>query len=153
MEVAALADLLHETADHHGTFEAVAPPHDWWDWYAAYLHARQAGSTPDEADAAAGRYMAEVKHVVSRPLDAPAPAAARARPMPLTDPADITTVRSHHERQHQAIHNGVAPAIAVLEAPAHRPPQPRLLPRDVRPPADQHHHRDDRRGARPNWSA
>ena len=40
------------------------PPHDWWDWYAAYLNARQAGSTQDEADAIAGRYMAEVKHVV-----------------------------------------------------------------------------------------
>jgi hypothetical protein len=41
-----------------------APPHDWWDWYAAYMDARQAGSTPDEASAAAGRYMAEVKNVV-----------------------------------------------------------------------------------------
>ena len=48
----------------HGSFEAVAPPHDWWDWYAAYMDARQSGSTPDEASAAAGRYMAEVKDVV-----------------------------------------------------------------------------------------
>ena len=64
LDVATLADLLLETALHHGTFEAVAPPHNWWDWYAAYMDARQAGSTPDEADAAAGRYMAEVKHVV-----------------------------------------------------------------------------------------
>ena len=64
LDVATLADLLLETALRHGTFEAVAPPHDWWDWYAAYMDARQAGSTPDEADAAAGRYMAEVKHVV-----------------------------------------------------------------------------------------
>jgi catechol 2,3-dioxygenase-like lactoylglutathione lyase family enzyme len=63
-DVAALADLLHETADHHGAFEAVAPPHDWWDWYAVYLDARQHGSTPDAASAAAGRYMAEVKHIV-----------------------------------------------------------------------------------------
>jgi catechol 2,3-dioxygenase-like lactoylglutathione lyase family enzyme len=62
-DVGALADLLHETADHHGSFEAVAPPHDWWDWYAAYLDARQRGSTPDEAAQAAGRYMAEVKHI------------------------------------------------------------------------------------------
>ena len=64
MDIAALADLLHETAEHHGTFEAVAPPHNWWDWYAAYLHARQDGSTPAEAATAAGRYMGEVKHVV-----------------------------------------------------------------------------------------
>jgi hypothetical protein len=65
MEVAPLAALLHETSIRHGSFEAVAPPHDWWDWYAAYIHARQSGSTPDEAAAAAGRYMADVKHVVA----------------------------------------------------------------------------------------
>jgi len=65
MEVAALADLLHETAERHGAFEAVAPPHDWWDWYAAYFNARETGSTQDEAAAAAGRYMAEVKQVVA----------------------------------------------------------------------------------------
>jgi catechol 2,3-dioxygenase-like lactoylglutathione lyase family enzyme len=63
-DIAALAGLLHETADHHGAFEAAAPPHDWWDWYAAYLDARQRGSTPEVASAAAGRYMAEVKHIV-----------------------------------------------------------------------------------------
>ena len=64
MDVAALAQLLQETAIHHGAFEAVAPPHDWWDWYGAYMAARESGSTPDAADAAAGRYMADVKHVV-----------------------------------------------------------------------------------------
>jgi len=64
MEIASLAELLQETAEHHGLFEAVAPPHDWWDWYAAYMSARQSGSTPEEASAAAGRYMAEVKHIV-----------------------------------------------------------------------------------------
>ena len=63
MDVGTLADLLHETSEHHGPFEAVAPPHDWWDWYAAYMDARQRGAAPDEADAAAGRYMADVKHV------------------------------------------------------------------------------------------
>jgi catechol 2,3-dioxygenase-like lactoylglutathione lyase family enzyme len=63
-DVASLADLLHETALHHGEFEAVAPPHNWWDWYAAYANARRSGSSPDEASATAGRYMAEVKHVV-----------------------------------------------------------------------------------------
>jgi hypothetical protein len=67
MDIADLSELLLETAKHHGTFEAAAPPHDWWDWYAAYMDARQAGSTPDEADAAAGRYMAEVKQVVVSP--------------------------------------------------------------------------------------
>jgi hypothetical protein len=64
MVVAALAELLHETAERHGSFEAVAPAHDWWDWYAAYMDAREGGSTPEAAAAAAGRYMAEVKHIV-----------------------------------------------------------------------------------------
>jgi hypothetical protein len=67
MDVAALSDLLHETADHHGAFEAVAPPHDWWDWYAAYMHAREGGSSPDDATLSADRYLAEVKHVVVTP--------------------------------------------------------------------------------------
>ena len=65
MEVASLADLLHETAERHGSYEAVAPPHDWWDWYAAYMEARQGGSTTEEATAAAKRYMADVKQVAS----------------------------------------------------------------------------------------
>jgi catechol 2,3-dioxygenase-like lactoylglutathione lyase family enzyme len=62
----ALADLLKETALHHGAFEAVAPPHDWWDWYAAYMDARERGIAPDEASAAADRFMAEVKGVVAQ---------------------------------------------------------------------------------------
>ena len=44
MDVASLADLLHETSERHGSFEAIAPPHNWWDWYAAYMNARQGGS-------------------------------------------------------------------------------------------------------------
>jgi hypothetical protein len=65
MEVEQLAQLLEETAEHHGAFEALAPPHDWWDWYAAYMDARERGAAaPQEAAAAAGRYMAAVKHVV-----------------------------------------------------------------------------------------
>jgi hypothetical protein len=64
VDVNALTQLLQETALHHGSFEAVAPPHDWWDWYAAYMVARQSGSSPEEASAAAYRYMAEVKHIV-----------------------------------------------------------------------------------------
>lgn len=66
MDVATLAELLRETAEHHGRFEAVTPPHDWWDWYAPYLDARQHGSTPEEATAAADRYMQEERGVVPR---------------------------------------------------------------------------------------
>jgi hypothetical protein len=64
MSVAERAALLQETSIRHGSFEAVAPPHDWWDWYAAYMVAREDGSEPDDASAAADRYMADVKHVV-----------------------------------------------------------------------------------------
>jgi hypothetical protein len=65
MDVAEQAQLLKETALRHGQFEAVAPPHDWWDWYAAYMVAREGGSAPDDAAAAAHRYMADVKQVVA----------------------------------------------------------------------------------------
>jgi len=65
MDIASLADLLHETAERHDRFEKAAPPHDWWDWYAAYMDARQSGSNPEEASAAADRYMAEVKDIVA----------------------------------------------------------------------------------------
>jgi hypothetical protein len=64
MDVAELADLLHETAERHDAFEKAAPAHDWWDWYAAYMDARQGGSSSEEASEAADRYMAEVKKVV-----------------------------------------------------------------------------------------
>ena len=63
----ALAQLLFETAKRHGTFEPTATPHDWWDWYAAYMEAREQGSTQEEPAEAAGRYMAAVQHVVVAP--------------------------------------------------------------------------------------
>jgi hypothetical protein len=61
---AALSDLLHETSERHGAYEALAPPHDWWDWYAAYMEARQRGNAPEDSEAAADRYMADAKQVV-----------------------------------------------------------------------------------------
>ena len=64
MDVEELAQLLHETAEHHDAFEQVAPKHDWWDWYAAYMHARMNGSDPEQASDAARAYMADVKHIV-----------------------------------------------------------------------------------------
>jgi hypothetical protein len=64
VDVPTLADLLHETADHHDAFEKSTKPHNWWDWYAPYLHARIDGMTSDEATAAADLYMKEVRGVV-----------------------------------------------------------------------------------------
>ena len=66
MDVATLAELLHETSERHDQFEKTHAEHHWWDWYASYLNARQNGSSPDEAVAIADRYMEEVLHVPSR---------------------------------------------------------------------------------------
>ena len=62
-DVATLAELLHETEQHHGDYEKTHAKHNWWDWYAPYLSARQNGSSPAEAAAGAKRYMDEVLHV------------------------------------------------------------------------------------------
>ncbi len=65
-DVAPLAELLHETAEHHDRFEKTHAEHHWWDWYAPYLSARQNGSSPEEAIAAADRYMEQDLHVLPR---------------------------------------------------------------------------------------
>jgi len=64
MDIASLADLLRETEEHHGAYEAVAPTHNWWDWYAAYMDARERGSASEQASVAAELYMAEIKKAV-----------------------------------------------------------------------------------------
>ena len=66
VDVAKLAELLRETEEHHGQYEKTHGKHQWWDWYAAYLNARQNGSNPEEAAAAADRYMDEVRGVPPR---------------------------------------------------------------------------------------
>jgi catechol 2,3-dioxygenase-like lactoylglutathione lyase family enzyme len=66
MDIANLADLLHETAEHHDHYEKTHAEHHWWDWYAAYLSARQNGSSPEDAAASADRYMEEYIHVLAR---------------------------------------------------------------------------------------
>ena len=40
---------LYETAEHRGSFEAVAATHDWWNWQVAYMDAREPESTPRRA--------------------------------------------------------------------------------------------------------
>jgi catechol 2,3-dioxygenase-like lactoylglutathione lyase family enzyme len=66
MDTATLAELLRETSEHHDHYEKTHAEHHWWDWYAPYLSARQNGSSPEEAAAAADRYMNEVFHFPSR---------------------------------------------------------------------------------------
>ena len=63
IDVATLAKLLHETEQRHGGYEKTHAKHNWWDWYASYLNARQNGSGPEQAAAAANCYMDEVLHV------------------------------------------------------------------------------------------
>jgi catechol 2,3-dioxygenase-like lactoylglutathione lyase family enzyme len=65
-DIGTLAELLHETEQHHGSYEKTHGKHNWWDWYAPYLSARQNGKTSVEASAAADRYLDEVHHVPSR---------------------------------------------------------------------------------------
>jgi catechol 2,3-dioxygenase-like lactoylglutathione lyase family enzyme len=66
LDARALAELLHETEQRHGAYEKTHAKHDWWDWYAPYLSARQSGSTPEQASKAADRYMDEVLQVAAR---------------------------------------------------------------------------------------
>jgi len=64
VDVATLADLLRETEQHHGAFEASTPKHSWADWYAPYVIARSDGKTSDEAVAAADQHMKDVFGIV-----------------------------------------------------------------------------------------
>ncbi len=66
IDIATLAELLHETEQHHGQYESTHAPHNWWDWYAPYFNARQNGQNSAEATATADRYMDEVHHVPRR---------------------------------------------------------------------------------------
>jgi hypothetical protein len=64
MDVATLAQLLRETAERHDVVEKAAAAHDWWDWYAPYLSAREQGRTEQEATEAADRYLEETRGIV-----------------------------------------------------------------------------------------
>jgi hypothetical protein len=57
MDIRVLADLLREAEEHHGKYEPTAPKHHWWDWYAAYVDARERGDAPEQASTVAGLYM------------------------------------------------------------------------------------------------
>jgi len=49
LDVATLTELLRETEQHHGEYEPTAPKHHWSGWYAAYVVARERGSSAEEA--------------------------------------------------------------------------------------------------------
>lgn len=56
-DVAALGELLRETEEHHGRYEASAPKHQWSAWYAAYIVARENGKSPEDAAKEAGLHV------------------------------------------------------------------------------------------------
>lgn len=66
VDIASLADLLHETEEHHGHFEKTHAEHHWWDWYAPYLSARQNGNSSEDAVAQADRHMEQVLRVLPK---------------------------------------------------------------------------------------
>jgi catechol 2,3-dioxygenase-like lactoylglutathione lyase family enzyme len=57
IDVASLTELLKETEEHHGEYEATAPKHHWSGWYAAYIVARERGTAPEEAAKDAALHM------------------------------------------------------------------------------------------------
>ena len=59
MDIARLTGLLKEAEEHHGPYEAAAPPHHWSGFYAAYISARLDDRTPEEAVAHATAYADE----------------------------------------------------------------------------------------------
>jgi hypothetical protein len=61
MDVELLTSLLREAEEHHGAYEAVAPPHHWSDWYAPYILAREQGRSPDQAVDDATRHAESVR--------------------------------------------------------------------------------------------
>jgi len=63
----ALPHLLYEAAVRRGEFEAVAAPHDWWDWYAAYMEACEEGISQEKAAQNAAHRMANIKRIVVAP--------------------------------------------------------------------------------------
>jgi catechol 2,3-dioxygenase-like lactoylglutathione lyase family enzyme len=66
VDVATIAELLHETSEHHDHYEKTHAEHHWWDWYASYFNARQNGNDSKEAATVADRYMDEVFHIPRR---------------------------------------------------------------------------------------
>jgi catechol 2,3-dioxygenase-like lactoylglutathione lyase family enzyme len=55
--VTTLTDLLREAERRHGEYEPIAPKHHWSAWYAAYVVARERGSSVDEAVADAATHV------------------------------------------------------------------------------------------------
>jgi len=56
-DIATLTELLREAEERHGEYERTAPKHHWSDWYAAYVVARERGTTSEDAVKHAAAHM------------------------------------------------------------------------------------------------
>jgi catechol 2,3-dioxygenase-like lactoylglutathione lyase family enzyme len=61
LDVATLTELLQEAEKHHGEYEPTAPKHHWSGWYAAFIAARERGTSPEEAAKEAALHMEGVR--------------------------------------------------------------------------------------------
>jgi catechol 2,3-dioxygenase-like lactoylglutathione lyase family enzyme len=61
LDVPTLTALLREAEQQHGRYEPTAPTHHWSDFYAAYIIARQQGSTTEQAFAEGVRNVEAVR--------------------------------------------------------------------------------------------
>jgi catechol 2,3-dioxygenase-like lactoylglutathione lyase family enzyme len=50
-DIGSMIELLHEADERHAGYQKTAAAHDSWEWYAAYVVARQRGRTPSDAAA------------------------------------------------------------------------------------------------------
>jgi len=62
LDIATLTNLLREAEKRHAGYEATAPKHEWPEWYAAYMVAREQGRTPEEATGDAALHMEHATH-------------------------------------------------------------------------------------------
>jgi catechol 2,3-dioxygenase-like lactoylglutathione lyase family enzyme len=63
VDAATMTGLLREAEARHGEYEATGPRHQWPEWYAEYIVARQRGKTADEA----ARHAAlQIERVISQ---------------------------------------------------------------------------------------
>ena len=56
-DVDTLTDLMKEAESHHTEYEPTAPKHHWSGWYAAYVIARERGSTAEDAASEAALHI------------------------------------------------------------------------------------------------
>lgn len=66
VDIDALAELLREAGKNHHHYETTHAAHEWSDWYAPYMSARQKGDNPEDAAAAATRRMTEVFNILPK---------------------------------------------------------------------------------------